>query len=260
MMNWNEYRQNHDITKKKNYRNVPNYARRVTHRLSFYVVYACYRLKLSPNQVTLLSVILGVLSSILFICPAPSSVFLAALMLECYYVMDAVDGQLSRLTHQYSKTGAFFDVFGNFVIPPLVLIGIGVGQYFAYKNLIWIILGILASMGAIWLSVIWEIRGKIIAESKLPKPQTDGLVESASCTKQPASVLKKLFMAIHKLCVFPSMMNVITIFSIFTFISNSRSGLNLLIIFYALAIPMVSISKITKMILSREIDHACESC
>ena len=80
------------------------------------VVRACVALRITPNMVTLVSIILSIAALPLF----AGGWFAAAL--ACAWGMtflDTVDGKLARVTVSYSKFGSYFDHIPDLVFPPL---------------------------------------------------------------------------------------------------------------------------------------------
>ena len=64
---------------------------------------------LTPNQVTIISVLIGVLAAAGFATGERPGMVAGALLLYFAFVLDCVDGQLARYTRQFSKLGAWLD-------------------------------------------------------------------------------------------------------------------------------------------------------
>lgn len=76
--------------------------------------------KITPNQVTFLSFVIAILSGFSF---WNNYFILGAFLFQLSYVLDIVDGALARVTNQFSKYGAFLDVFTDwFKVPFLLMI------------------------------------------------------------------------------------------------------------------------------------------
>lgn len=83
------------------------------HNASVFVAYACYRLGITPNQLSWSS---GVFSFFAFVCAVllpPDRLFLAVgliyLFSQLSYLLDCADGQLARSSDTETKFGAFLD-------------------------------------------------------------------------------------------------------------------------------------------------------
>ena len=80
------------------------------------------RLRLTPNQLSLLSLLFGLACATLF---ATRHFFLGALLLFASAVLDLADGVVARLTHSHSCFGAVFDWIVDKYVDAAVLLGIG---------------------------------------------------------------------------------------------------------------------------------------
>ncbi len=76
---------------------------------AFLVVKCFYRLKRSPNFVTLFSLIFGVSSGYFFARGSGNSLIIGGLLLEMMIIFDCADGQLARLTGSSSEFGKTLD-------------------------------------------------------------------------------------------------------------------------------------------------------
>jgi archaetidylinositol phosphate synthase len=82
----------------------------------------CVSLGLSPNQVSVLSLICGCATAVLY---AMGYFFIGSLLLALSAVLDLVDGTVARMTGKETKFGAVFDWIVDKYTDALVLIGIG---------------------------------------------------------------------------------------------------------------------------------------
>src|SRR3954469_19196158 len=76
---------------------------------SRYIARWAGRRGLTPNQVTLFSIALGVLAAACFAYAERWSMVTGAVLVYFAFVFDCVDGQLARYTRQFSKLGAWLD-------------------------------------------------------------------------------------------------------------------------------------------------------
>ncbi len=254
-MEWKQFLQNKSQLFKSNYARAPIYAKVVTHRLTPFLVFVCINLKLRPTQVTALSLLVGWAAAFCFTIPSPEMVLLSALLLESYYVLDSVDGQLARMTGQSSKTGAFFDILLNYLVHPLIFIGIGVGQSKLNGTPYPLLAGAVCALAYIWLGAMWNVRAHVLFES-LPA-RLERKAEGGEKEKQETA--RALFSFLHKLCTFPTLMNLITLTSLLAVFTRNLGFLNYLLGFYSVVLPFVSLGKIAKMILAHEPDREYES-
>ena len=261
-MNWHEFLQSKSLLFKTSYARAPIYAKIVTHRITPYFVFFCMKLGITPDQVTLISVLVGWASAVLFAVPSRVTVLLAALGLELYYILDSVDGQLARITGKTSKTGAFFDILLNYLVHPLPFLFIGLNQTFVTGNWIWTVGGALAGLSYVWLGVTWNVRAHVLFDSLHepgPAVSLENLEEEGEREKTArVSLPRRVFSFVHKLCTFPTAMNLITVTAVLKFLTGNLSLFRYLLGFYSVALPLVSLAKIGKMVLTREVDEEYE--
>jgi len=81
------------------------------------------RAGITPNQISLLSLILGVAAMLLF---ATRSFPLGSLVLLVSAVLDLVDGHVSRIQNSGSRFGAVFDWIVDKYVDTLAMIGVGI--------------------------------------------------------------------------------------------------------------------------------------
>ena len=67
------------------------------------------RLGLTPNQVTVASVVVGLGAAALFAVGRPTALVAGALLLQLSLVLDCVDGDVARYTRRFSPLGAWLD-------------------------------------------------------------------------------------------------------------------------------------------------------
>ena len=63
----------------------------------------------TPNQVTSVSMLLGLLAALAFATGRTAGMIAGAILLQIAFTADCVDGQLARYTRQFSKLGAWLD-------------------------------------------------------------------------------------------------------------------------------------------------------
>jgi phosphatidylglycerophosphate synthase len=74
------------------------------------LVHAAAETRVTPNQITLASLVVGLASAALFVVlPGHSGLAVAALVFEVSYVLDCADGMLARLRRKQSTAGHLFD-------------------------------------------------------------------------------------------------------------------------------------------------------
>ena len=100
-------------------------------KISKLFTWLAVRLKMTPNQVTLISFAIGLLSAYEFSKGNFWSIFIGAVLLQLSIIIDCVDGELARYTRQFSQLGAWLDAITDRIKEYLVFFALAYG---AAKN------------------------------------------------------------------------------------------------------------------------------
>jgi phosphatidylglycerophosphate synthase len=89
-----------------------------------WVVRMLYPTPITPNQITFLSLVFGLLSAGLYVSGRPDALVWGAVFLYGKVFLDNVDGNLARVRGTSSRFGRFLDSLADFLVTVLVYIGI----------------------------------------------------------------------------------------------------------------------------------------
>ncbi|WP_279581122.1 CDP-alcohol phosphatidyltransferase family protein [Fodinicola feengrottensis] len=98
----------------KSAKGAPAYSRFVNRKLGRYLAAFAYRVRMSPNQVTIISALFSfaAIAMIALVRPSlPMGIAVCLLLLVIGYALDSADGQLARLTGRGSRAGEWLDHF-----------------------------------------------------------------------------------------------------------------------------------------------------
>lgn len=98
----------------------------------------------SPNAITMLATVLGLLAAVGFGVGTYEAAIVAALLFQFAAVIDCCDGEVARLTFTESPFGAWLDIAMDNVVHMAIFAGIAVGTYqqMAGQDEAWIPLGL----------------------------------------------------------------------------------------------------------------------
>lgn len=99
----------------------------ILRKFSKLLTWAAVRLKMTPNQVTLISFAIGLISAFEFSRGDFWSIFIGAVLLQLSIIVDCVDGELARYTRQFSQLGAWLDAITDRIKEYLVFFGLAYG-------------------------------------------------------------------------------------------------------------------------------------
>lgn len=104
---------------------------------------------ITPNQITLLGLIFGVLCGIFFAFGTYYSSVAAACFFELAAVLDNCDGEVARIKNMKSELGGLLDIATDLVSDISLFLGLTVGLVMTLKNPLLIIAGVLGCMGSL---------------------------------------------------------------------------------------------------------------
>ncbi|MBK8941489.1 MAG: CDP-alcohol phosphatidyltransferase family protein [Polyangiaceae bacterium] len=114
-------------TRKKNDQLFNHYFMRV---LAGYVVAALSRTPATPNQITIVNLVLFLVATAMLVAlPSYEGGLLAILVLELSYLLDCADGMLARHKGLASKAGHHFDFFTDETKAAALVVGVGLRLY-----------------------------------------------------------------------------------------------------------------------------------
>ena len=119
----------------------PFYARKVTRKISIYFTWVLIHLKASGNTISLSMLITGIIASLFFTLGNYSGYIIAVLLLQIWYILDHVDGELARYWKKTSAKGIFIDKLNHHIVHPLIFLFLGIGLYRQLDNPLTLILG-----------------------------------------------------------------------------------------------------------------------
>lgn len=172
--------------------------------VSIYITRLVLFTPLTANHVTMIFFVTGLAGSLLFLNGSRTFNFIASIMLQLWYLLDHVDGEVARYRKTTSLAGIYMDEMVHYIVHPLIFICMGIGQFLLCGQSIFIFTCILAAAAMIFIPLSQQVREKIFKK------------ESASVDddkKRDEVNGKKLFSILHKSCTFPAVMNIITAFA-----------------------------------------------
>ncbi|MET8687021.1 CDP-alcohol phosphatidyltransferase family protein [Streptomyces sp. NPDC004732] len=127
------------------------YMREISLRIDRHLV----NTKVTPNQLTYLMTVCGVLAAPALLVPGVWGAVLGVVAVQLYLLLDCVDGEIARWRKQYSLAGVWMDRVGAYLTDAAVLVGFGLRAADLWGSgridWLWAFLGTLAALGAIMI-------------------------------------------------------------------------------------------------------------
>ncbi|HSQ75061.1 MAG TPA: CDP-alcohol phosphatidyltransferase family protein [Bacteroidota bacterium] len=95
--------------------------------LAFLLVKGIYNTSITPNQLTLISMLLGIVGGICYVVGTPEAFVAAGIFCILYNIVDCSDGQLARMKHSGTPIGRILDGFADYAVSTAVYVGILIG-------------------------------------------------------------------------------------------------------------------------------------
>ena len=127
--------------------------RRVARTISQSLTKRLVHTRLTPNQITIISAMIGLSGAILLAQTSIVLRVLGALLFLLSTIVDGCDGELARLTFRESKFGAKLDVTMDNVVHIFLFCGIVLGQYYQHRDSLYLNLGAFI-LGGVFLSML----------------------------------------------------------------------------------------------------------
>ncbi len=95
--------------------------------ISFLFVKLIYPLPVTPNQLSIAAMVMGILSGVYFAGGTPTDYTWAVIFYAVYYLFDLSDGQVARLKNNGTRLGRIIDGIADYVTHGAIYIGLGIG-------------------------------------------------------------------------------------------------------------------------------------
>ncbi|UCH72354.1 MAG: CDP-alcohol phosphatidyltransferase family protein [Thermoplasmatales archaeon] len=243
------------------YRRRPWFTEKVARRISIYFTWLFLQLGLSANQVSFFVFILGVFSGIAFIW---GNFLLAALILQCWYLTDAVDGEIARYHGVDDLTGAYTDKLMHYLIEGWIFYSIGMGLA-GKLEIYWICyVGLWVTFFFTFLKLIYDLKYNcFVTQAQFSKKAENFLIKKVEEKDLPDNCLRERVLKTYSL--YPNVMNIITVAVLldyfwrgFQWMGLTWSLLLMLLFSYMLFYPVACLKGLYLIISERKIDKEYE--
>ena len=145
--------------------------------------------RVTPNEMTLVSVAIGLGGAFFFLSPRPALQTAGALLFLLHSILDGCDGELARLKFQESRFGGILDFWGDNVVHAAVFSCMAVGWSRTAGGAVWpLVLGALA-VGGTFASAGW-VYAKTMRRPK-DGPLFTGVTAADSAVARAADALSR---------------------------------------------------------------------
>lgn len=229
------------------------YGRTVMRRLSIYLTWFFVQLEWTPNQVTLLSLVSALVSSLFFVFA--KNYFAGIVFLNLWYLLDHVDGEVARLTQKSSVTGFFFDTVINFIVQPITFFSLGFALQGKFPQMLY--WGIFGAFGYLMLMILPVCEDAVLLHLwKQNPPGKTGTLPLENSSSSSKSFGRRIFAVWHKGVLYPNLLLTLTCLFLVAFFTRItfESILFVLLIFYAFSSNLIWILQLIHIIAFQKMD------
>ncbi|MEU2741928.1 CDP-alcohol phosphatidyltransferase family protein [Streptomyces sp. NPDC007095] len=135
--------------------------------------------RVSPNQITTVMVLAGVLSGVALVVPGLGGAVLSVLFMQLYLLLDCVDGEVARWRRQFSPLGVYLDRLGAYLADAAVMVGMGIRAAELGLNL-YLVAGLAAAIGVLLLKSSSDLVHVARSDSGMEKATDQSVVPRSS--------------------------------------------------------------------------------
>ncbi|MHC4139615.1 MAG: CDP-alcohol phosphatidyltransferase family protein [Planctomycetota bacterium] len=121
--------------------------RYIIRKISGFITGFLVRTPVTPNQVTAISLILGLIAAVIFSFGGHTHTITAGLIFFLCIVFDQCDGEVARIKNMETEFGRSFDIIVDSIVSAAIVAGITFALYKASGSGFHIIIGLLAIIG-----------------------------------------------------------------------------------------------------------------
>ncbi|GAA1268588.1 CDP-alcohol phosphatidyltransferase family protein [Kitasatospora nipponensis] len=151
----------------------------------------------SPNQITTVMVVAGVLSGAALLIPGLAGALLSVLFMQLYLLLDCVDGEVARWRRQFSPLGVYLDRLGAYLADAAVMVGMGC-RASSLGLSPYLVAGLAAGIGVLLLKASSDLVHVARSDSGLAKATDQSVVPRSSGLARVRRLASGV--GLHRLC------------------------------------------------------------
>lgn len=247
------------ICQKPRYKEVGNWmVRNILRDAALPITWLLLHTRITAHQVTFAALLVGIFAVFLCAFHLPGYFFAGILLLQFWYLLDHVDGQVARYRKTSSLTGRFFDFLMHHMIHGLFFFSMGWALYAKTQNEVFILLGFVTSFATLLFNMLHDIKYKTYFERLLSETSVASRVSpqrETSAVRAGAIFPKRIFKFLHATAQMHVVMNIYTLAAFLLVVLSGALDLRgILFFYYVLVMPLLFILKSFYWIKKGEID------
>src|SRR3989338_5102188 len=256
-----------EICQKPRYKEVGNWmVRHILRDAALPMTWLLLHTAVTAHQVTSVSILIGTAGIICFSFMGKGFFLAGCLLLQFWYYLDHVDGQIARYRGSSSLSGRFFDYLMHHFIHGIILFSLGCYAFESAGHKAFLIWGFFGSVSTFMFNLIYDTQYKTFFEKlasvkrlEINPPAAD---PSSPGQSKPSkkNAAGALFSLLHKFFEIHVLMNIFTFAAVLQTVVPKIPDLRLaLLVCYGTAAPLLAVTKIFFWIRSKKVDRAFEA-
>lgn len=242
--------------------------RHIERPLAIYITWLLLHTSVTAHQVTTFAILTALTAAIFMSQGDPARFFIGACILQFWYLLDHVDGQIARYRKKQSIDGLFFDFVMHHLVSLMVLFAVGWAVYSQTLDPRWILVGYMAATSSAMIGILSDCRSKAVYAYLLRRdtpicvradPTRPGKVAD-DASRDP---IRRLFALLHKSCEGHVIMNALTFCALAHLLTvegvDGSIPLRIVLIYYACIATLVWVAKLIYIVawgrLSEDFKH-----
>jgi hypothetical protein len=162
-----------------------------------WIVRLLYATSVTPNQVTIAAIAVGLLAAGCFGFKTSPGTMMAGLLIEVKDILDSADGQLARAKQMYGRRGRFLDSLGDIVVNAALFTGVIVNLGAELPVIILAIAGFIGITLRVSYHVYYHVR-YLHLEENYSLNRSDETITSTDRAADPTDLLmQKMYLLVY---------------------------------------------------------------
>ncbi|PIP86429.1 hypothetical protein COV42_02950 [Candidatus Campbellbacteria bacterium CG11_big_fil_rev_8_21_14_0_20_44_21] len=223
---------------------------------SIYITFILLKTRLSPNQISFLSILAGMTGFFIFLSSGYSALIFGIIFFYLNILLDKVDGEVARYKKIFSLKGIFLDNINHLLIPSLFFFGLSlhIGLYRGL-TLLTLVAGFLSVLSMSLIRTGWSLPAQIYAKKYLKHPELFILPETSTTpveeAKKKHSFISLILRVVHQFQEF-FMILLVFLIGIIAEIMTEMIVLEYLFVAFGILLPLIFLENSVKGYLSIE--------
>ncbi len=251
------FKELNQLCQKPDYKTKGNwYVRTILREAALPMTWLLLHTPVTANQVTLISLFVSFLGMFFLAVSGEAAFLTGVLLVQLWYYLDHVDGQIARYRKTACLTGRFLDFLTHHIVHTTLFFALGFYCYAVTASVVFIVWGFFSALAILTFNSIHDLKYKTFFE-KLQ--QNGGIIpkQRDAFRKAPQGAVpraKRFFSFAHKCCEIHVMMNILTLGALIQLVFSTMDLRLFLFWVYGLVAPGIAVAKIAYILKVRKID------